>query len=500
VYASQISCSPAATLFLGALNRRKFLKYAGATGAVVGASALGLNYLLKPMITRLTYELSKVVNSKIYDIRVDVEISNPAKRLLSVQVALEPVVYTYLPSEAFTNEQSKATMLQTTGLENELLSAYFTNLKGGREYDVKASTNDGSAMVDTRTLRTEYVREFENIAALDDMTVIADYYTWYMIPPNSWYDNGRSVHVYWPLLGEYDSADPIVISKHIDWATGYGIDAFAISWCGDTNTNPNNPGANPSDLTSFEDAFLKHPMLNQMKFFILYENNDRIRIENPNEPSEKWIEDLNDPFNRERLVSDFLYLAKYFSNPSYLKVGGKPAVIFDYAASFRGDIKDTFNEVRDKVRENSGYELYLVNDLGMRAFDPQEIVNDGHPHILELVESTDAIGYGVDLGPQAEECYAAWHNIAIEHEKDYLPYSQPGLEAPQWTMDAIPALPRVPRNPKLFRTLIHLSKKYSTHKMIGIKAFNDWDWGQAIEPAKEYGFEYLEIVKSSLMN
>jgi hypothetical protein len=30
------------------LNRRKFLKYAGATGAVLGASALGLDYILSP--------------------------------------------------------------------------------------------------------------------------------------------------------------------------------------------------------------------------------------------------------------------------------------------------------------------------------------------------------------------------------------------------------------------------------------------------------------------
>lgn len=39
------------TIFLGLLNRRKFLKYAGATAAVVGASALGLDYLNSPKPT-----------------------------------------------------------------------------------------------------------------------------------------------------------------------------------------------------------------------------------------------------------------------------------------------------------------------------------------------------------------------------------------------------------------------------------------------------------------
>jgi murein DD-endopeptidase MepM/ murein hydrolase activator NlpD len=47
LFAPQGSSPLKRVFFSGFLNRRKFLKYAGATGAVVGASALGLNYISK---------------------------------------------------------------------------------------------------------------------------------------------------------------------------------------------------------------------------------------------------------------------------------------------------------------------------------------------------------------------------------------------------------------------------------------------------------------------
>jgi len=496
------------------MDRRKFLKYAGATGAVVGASALGLNYLSKPqsappsqgtttatatttlpstailpMITRLTYEPSRALNSKIYDIRVDLKISNPARRLLSVQVALEPVVYAYLPSEAFPNEQSKATMLQTTGLESELLFAYFTNLKGGREYDVKATVNDSTAMVDARTLRTEYVREFENIAPLDDLSVIADYYTWY--PPGGWGD-----HVYIPLLGEYSSGDPIVISKHIDWATGYGIDAFAASWWGTDYTQ----------TETFEKAFLNHAMLNQIKFHIIYENNGRLKIQNPDDSSDKWIQDLDDPFNRETLISDFLYLTKYFSSPQYLKIDGKPCVTFDYTLPFRGDVEGAFTELRRKVREG-GWEMYLVNDLMARSFYPEELISGkvslgdyttiSPAHILDIIKNTDAISGGPPpfYEMDVRGTYGMWHNFAMKYEKDFVSSVWPGLHIhPSVCANCQP----IPRSPEKFRMLLEVGREYSTKKIIGIHTFNEWTYANQVEPAEEYGLTYLEVLKEVL--
>jgi hypothetical protein len=449
-------------------------------------------------LTGLSYTPVRVIDDRVYDIRVDIEVSNPRKQLSTVQLSLLPVAYEHLPSEAFPKEEPRATTLQPAGLEKEILSTVFSDLKGGREYDLRAVAADSSGMVDERASRTDYIREFENLGAILEskgVTVIADYYTWYESPgkPNAaWGAQGtQHAHVYMPLLGEYDSADPTVIARHIDWATGYGINAFAISWWGETSTNPNSPGANPNDLPKLEGAFLQHRMLNQMKFFVLYENNGRLKIQNPDDPSEKWVEDLDDPFNRDRLVSDFEYLTKYFTHPSYLRVDDKPAIIFDYTASFRGDVRGAFQRMRDNVRSNGGPELYLINDLAMRAEDPEQIVNASYAHIQQIVESTDAIGYG-PLWDTESTSTKAWRNFAVKHGKDYLPYCMAGFEPGP---GILPGVEGVDRDPEIFRKLIGFDMKYASRSMVGIKAFNEWYWGHQIEPATEYGFTYLQIVR-----
>ena len=505
---------------MGALNRRKFLKYAGAAGAAVGASALGLNYLSKPqpatpsqetttattatatttspstailpIITRLTYEPSKVLNSKIYDIRVDVQIADPAKRLSSVIVALEPVAYEQAPTDAFPQEERRTALLQSVGQEKQTLSAVFSDLKGGREYDLRAGAADFSGVVDEKTSRIEYIREFENIAPLDDTAVIADYYTWYGIRDGGWTDDeGRKVHVYTPLLGQYESADPIVISKHIDWATGYGIDAFAVSWWGSDYTQ----------TEKFENGFLRHPMANQMKFFILYENNGRLKVKNPDDPAERWIEDLDDPFNRSRLLSDFEYLTKYFSDPQYLRVDGKPCVRFDYTTPFRGDIQGVFGEVRSKLR-SMGWEIYLINDLEGRSNYPSDLVsgaplrwrypNISPAHVLQVIENTDAIG---GSGPPPGDNYKAWRDFSVMRGKGFVPVAWPGMEPSPFVYTDSSG---VKLNPELLRTTLDSSIEYSTSKMTEIMSFNEWIAGHQIEPAKEYGFTYLEVLRKIL--
>lgn len=512
------------------MDRRKFLWYAG-VGIVAGAAAVGgATYYLgekpklpetvtttststseatptygPPKIAGLAYTPTRALNDKIYDIRVDVEISDPARRLSSALVALEPVAYAQLPTDAFPQEETKTAALQSPGLEKEILSTVFSDLKGGREYDVRVGAADSSGVVDERTLRTEYVREFENIAALDDMTVIADYYPWYEKPSdpgNHWRDsnqeiNGPSQHVYMPLLGEYASGDPIVISKHIDWATGHGIDAFCISWWTTGNDERTWDCHNTANL----DAFLKNPFARDMQFCILYENNGRLKVTNPDDPAEKWIEDLDDPFNKGRLVSDFEYLTKYFSSPQYLKIDGKPCVRFDATATFRGDIKGVLDEVRAKLRA-MGWDIYLINDLAGRSEYPSDLIsatasgwrypNISPAHALQVIENTDALGGSTPpliLTPPKMNfngAYKMWRDFSMKYGKDSIPVAWPG------SIDT-------PRSPKYFRDLLESSIVNTTNATIEITAFNEWGSGLEIEPAQEYGFTYLEVLKEVLV-
>ena len=61
-------------------------------------------------------------------------------------------------------------------------------------------------------VKTPYIRQFGNVAMTDDIIVAVPYYLWYRRDLSNWKDG----HKYMPLLGEYCSDDPIVMSKHID--------------------------------------------------------------------------------------------------------------------------------------------------------------------------------------------------------------------------------------------------------------------------------------------
>lgn len=78
---------------------------------------------------------------------------------------------------------------------------------------------------------------------------LAFYYPWYGDPSVSgswlhWDSDGHKPDtarpdghpdvsaLYFPTLGAYDSADPAVIEKHIEWSVSAGLDGWIISWWG----------------------------------------------------------------------------------------------------------------------------------------------------------------------------------------------------------------------------------------------------------------------------
>jgi hypothetical protein len=50
------------------------------------------------------------------------------------------------------------------------------------------------------------------------------------------------------------------------------------------------------------EALIENPLINDIRFYILYENNGRLRISNPYDPPTKWVEDLDDQFNRRIII------------------------------------------------------------------------------------------------------------------------------------------------------------------------------------------------------
>jgi hypothetical protein len=461
-----------------------------------------------PLIVNLSWTPTRENLDKIYDINVTFVARDDKTPIAYAELRFIPVEYYYMiekygmrPEDypkVFPPDKERDFVLTPVDGKFDSLEEKFSvpikDIVGGREYKIVVLVRDSAGNERTAEVKTPYIRQFENIAKTDDIIVIADYYFGYRAPPIAWRNGSQRIHVYMPLLGEYDTSDPIVIDKHIDWATGHGIDAFAISWWGNDleNPNPQVTGGHPYDLVDFEETFLRSPLLKDIKFFILYENTGRLKIQNPTDPPERWVQDLDDPFNRNRLLQDFEYISKYFKYPSYLRINGKPVIIFDYTAAFRGNISNVFSTLRTMLREK-GYEVYLINDIGLRSFYPSEIANEKNPHILQIIDSTDAIGYTFYMSPDAENIYKAWHDFALKKGKDFLPYFGAGFEPHPFY--GFPST--VPYKTEIFERTINNSIKYNIGRIIGTR-FNAWYWGSHVEPTQEYEFLYLELIKKYL--
>jgi len=351
---------------------------------------------------------------------------------------------------------------------------------------------------------TPYQREFENIAGKDNILIGAFYYPWYNRNDpyfSHWFNRDvwkRRGFKGEPLLGGYDSRDPDVIRKHIDWATGHGIDFFLVSW------GFHGPGTF-TDIV-LKDHFLRSELVCDIKFAILYETNGRLKSAR-DELLGYDIVNLDDSRNQEILFADFDYFERvYFNHPQYLRIHDAPVVFFDILRLFGGDVVGVFDKLRDRMKLHYGHDLFIISDqaTSMSPDDPLQ---------REIAEAVDAIGtyqafqwaphffdpsaaVWTDFESYVPGVFGPWKSLSQSLGK----YFAPGV-VPGWDKRGVdPDLPVLPKSPERFKKQIEIAKDFIDPElpMVLITSWNEWFEYTAVEPSEEHGFRYLEIIKESL--
>lgn len=176
----------------------------------------------------------------------------------------------------------------------------------------------------------------------------------------------------WPDGRGYDSLDPASIIQHNADLASYGMEGMASWWA-----RIGEPSQESGDL--FLDAYLEIPSLVQLS--LVYEVTGRLRATG-------LTYDFNDPFNRERFISDMEHLSRrYFNDPRYKQrfyhIDGRPVVFLWLSHASVGP----FDEVVRQLRKTT--DIYLIG-AEYTMFAP------GRPEIMATIRGLDAISsYGI---------------------------------------------------------------------------------------------------------
>jgi glycoprotein endo-alpha-1,2-mannosidase len=148
-----------------------------------------------------------------------------------------------------------------------------------------------------------------------------------------------------PQLGEYSSSSPAVAEQHIAWAASSGIAFFTLDWW---------PSA-PERNALIDRAVLAARNIGDIRVCIFYELSDL----GYDPPSGRTV---FDDATIERFLSDMDEIAaRYFSHPSYLRIGGRPVIILYVTRTATGRFAEAMTRFRARMA-NLGIDPFVIGD------------------------------------------------------------------------------------------------------------------------------------------
>ncbi len=318
----------------------------------------------------------------------------------------------------------------------------------------------------------------QNRAAVRAKPLVGAYwYAWYDSDGRHWKQGYRGT----PALGQYASGDPQVIAQQIDWAAGHGIDFFAASWWG---------------AKSFEDnvirtRFLAAPSAGRMRFAILYESGVLLKRTGASI-------DLDDNANRTKFVEDMKYVAStFFHRPNYLQIGGRPVVFLYLSRVFAGNVALAMGQARAAVKTATGKDMFIVGDevyWQPPAADRLKLYDGVTGYNMHAARPDIADGFAAKVVKQ----YQLWSQAADTAGVAFIPGVIPGFD--DTAVRPADHHPIIPRSPELFGDLVRgsLPLANGASPMLMITSWNEWHEYTSIEPGREFGTTYLDVLQRAL--
>jgi hypothetical protein len=289
-----------------------------------------------------------------------------------------------------------------------------------------------------------------------------------------------------PVLGWYEEGEPEVADWHIKWAVEHGISFFAYDWYWDRGRRQLEH--------ALHDGFFHARYRNLLKFCLLWANH--------NPPGSSSEEDLT--------AVTRCWLANYFLRPEYLKIDNRPVVIIFSPHRMTSDmgaaaVKRSLERMRAMCRAAGLGGLYLIGCSGPSRNDVAVMKEEGYDAVSGYNYPSAGMEPGVRVAPydSAIKGYEKiWQTIAGFGQLDYIALTEPGWDARPWHGDD--TIVRTGRHPEKYQRMLELARAFADAHPIGAsrqrivltEAWNEYGEGAEIEPQREFGFGYLEAIRS----
>jgi hypothetical protein len=288
-----------------------------------------------------------------------------------------------------------------------------------------------------------------------------------------------------PALGWYDENSPEATDWQIKWCLEHGVSYFVYCWYRDGE----GPGVKQTLGQALHQGLFHSRYGSKFKFAIMWENANAAGVSSKQDMMQNLL-----PY----------WIKLYFSRPNYLKVGGKPLLfIYDPARLMRDlggvqNTRETIGDMRVACRKAGFTGLTVLGEY--RGLDPQ---------ILQQM---------ADIGMDYNFAYC-WpisgqpspKKVIADQEKYWKVQRQlnilPSLVTVSMGWNPSPWYPtpnrwRLP--PDDFKTLCMDARKFADQspadslqsRMVLIDNWNEFGEGHYIEPTRQYGFGYLDAIRS----
>lgn len=286
-----------------------------------------------------------------------------------------------------------------------------------------------------------------------------------------------------PLLGYYREGDPDAADWHIKWALEHGVSFFAFDYY----------TANGSQMleTALDDGFLKAKSIGKFKFCL------------------NWCNHAAESTMTAEQLDRFgdLVVKKYLTHPSYLKIDGKPVVIFLVGHAFIRNLgldgaKQAFARFEQKAKDAGLPGLYLAfcedamgpNEVaGCKAIGVSAFCRYNYPYAGTGISGpTKHAEFSYQhLSDEGEKMWKQWQGLT---DGNAWPTVMPGWDRRPWTKNDDVII--TGSTPELFAKSLAKARNYvSKDKVVLIEAWNEWGEGSVLEPSVERGFAYLDGVR-----